>query len=166
MATSMPPEQVREFLQTQRTLILSTLKKDGSPISHALWFFYLDDAIYFDTQTASLKARNIFRDPRVCCLVEAGESYFELRGVMVQGRCVPVEDPEEAERAMAAAEEKNRRIGSGVEELPSWFSDSRKQRRGRGARTLFKVPLEKVTSWDFGQARDHYARAAEGGGGS
>jgi hypothetical protein len=26
---------------------------------------------------------------------------------------------------------------------------------------LFKVPLEKVTSWNFGQARDHYARAAE-----
>jgi hypothetical protein len=25
---------------------------------------------------------------------------------------------------------------------------------------LLKVPLEKVTTWNFGQARDHYARTA------
>lgn len=161
MATSMTPEEVREFLRTQRTLILSTLKRDGAPVSHALWFTYLDDAVYFDTQSASLKARNIRRDPRVCCLVEAGESYFELRGVMIQGRCAPVEDPDEARRVEAAAAEKSARIGSGIEGLPSWFGDSRKGRRERGARVLLKVPLEKVSSWNFGQARDHYARVAD-----
>jgi hypothetical protein len=126
-----------------------------------LWFTYLDDAVYFDTGGESFKARNIRRDPRVCCLVEAGESYLELRGVMIQGRCVPVEDPEEERRVANAQAEKSARIGSGLEELPSWFGGSRRQRRGRGARVLFKVPLEKVTSWNFGQARDHYARAAE-----
>ena len=50
--------------------------------------------------------------------MEAGESYFELRGVMIQGRCVPVEDPEEVQRVEAAAAEKNARIGSGLEGLP------------------------------------------------
>ena len=160
----MSTQEVREFLENQRTLILSTLKKDGAPVSHALWFTFLDDAIYFDTQTGSLKARNIFRDPRVCCLVEAGESYFDLRGVMVQGRCAPVEDPDEAERVMAANARKSERIGSGMEEMPNWFGDNRKSRRDRGSRTLFKVPLEKVTTWNFGQAREHYTRAEDGGG--
>jgi PPOX class probable F420-dependent enzyme len=148
-------------LKTQRTLILSTLKQDGAPVSHALWFTYLDDAVYFDTQSESFKARNIRRDPRVCCLVEAGESYLELRGVMIQGRCAPVEDPEEERRVANAQAEKSARIGGGLEPLPSWFGESRRQRRGRGARVLFKVALEKVTSWNFGQTRDHYARAAE-----
>jgi hypothetical protein len=156
----MTPEEVREFLSTQRTLILSTLKRDGAPVSHALWFTYLDDAVYFDTQSASFKARNIRRDSRVCCLVEAGESYFELRGAMIQGRCVPVEDPEEVRRVEAAAAEKNARIGSGLEGLPGWFGNNRRGRRGRGDRVLLKVPLEKVTTWNFGQARDHYTRTA------
>jgi PPOX class probable F420-dependent enzyme len=160
MATSMTPEEVREFLKTQRTLIVSTLKRDGAPVSHALWFTYLDDAVYFDTQSESFKARNIRRDSRVCCLVEAGEKYFELRGVMIQGRCVPVEDAEEVRRVEAAAAEKNARIGSGLEDLPGWFGDSRRGRRSRGDRVLLKVPLEKVTTWNFGQARDHYARTA------
>ena len=160
MATSMTPEEVREFLKTQRTLIVSTLKRDGAPVSHALWFTYLNDAVYFDTQSESFKARNIRRDSRVCCLVEAGEKYFELRGVMIQGRCVPVEDPEEVRRVEAAAAEKNARIGSGIEDLPGWFGDSRRGRRSRGDRVLLKVPLEKVTTWNFGQARDHYVRTA------
>jgi nitroimidazol reductase NimA-like FMN-containing flavoprotein (pyridoxamine 5'-phosphate oxidase superfamily) len=164
MATSMTSEEVREFLRTQRTLILSTLKRDGAPVSHALWFIYLDDAVYFDTQSASFKARNIRRDPRVCCLVEAGETYFALRGVMIQGRCVPVEDSEEIGRVEAAAAEKSARIGSGIEELPRWFGESRKGRRERGGRAMFKVPMERVTTWNFGQARDHYARIAERGG--
>ena len=159
MATSMTPEEVREFLKTQRTLIVSTLKRDGAPVSHALWFTYLDDAVYFDTQSESFKARNIRRDSRVCCLVEAGEKYFELRGVMIQGRCVPVEDPEEVRRVEAAAAEKNARIGSGLEGMPDWFGDNRRGRRGRGDRVLLKVPLEKVTTWNFGQTREHYARA-------
>ncbi len=165
MATSLTPEQVREFLQTQRTLILSTVKKDGAPVAHALWFTYLDDAVYFDTQSASLKARNIERDGRVCCLVEAGEKYFDLRGVMIQGRCVPVTDPDEIARVQAAKEQKNARIGSGLEDMPEWFSGSREQRRERGARVLLKVPLERVSSWNFGQVRDHYeARMAKDAG--
>jgi len=161
MATSMSSDEVREFLKSQRTLILSTLKRDGAPVAHALWFTYLDDAVYIDIQSESFKARNIRRDPRVCCLVEAGESYFDLRGVMIQGRCVTVDDPEEAERVDAARAEKNARIGSGTEDLPSWFGDSRRSRRSRGARSLLKVPLEKVTTWNFGQSRDHYVRQTD-----
>jgi hypothetical protein len=164
MATSMTPEEVREFLKTQRTLILSTLKRDGAPVSHALWFTYLDDAVYFDTQRESFKARNICRDSRVCCLVEAGESYFDLRGVMIQGCCAPVEDPEEVQRVEVAAAEKNARIGSGIEELPGWFGENRRGRRSRGARVLLKVPMQKVTTWNFGRARDHYARTADRAG--
>src|SRR4029453_19500647 len=91
MATSMTPEEVREFLTAQRTLILSTLKRDGAPVSHALWFTFLDGAVYFDTQRESVKARNIRRDARVCCLFGAGETYFVLRGLIISCTCAPVE---------------------------------------------------------------------------
>ena len=83
MSTSMTSEEVRDFLKSQRTLILSTVKKDGAPVAHALWFTYADDAVYFDTQSASFKARNIERDGRVCCLVEAGDADNFHGGLMV-----------------------------------------------------------------------------------
>ena len=157
MATSMTPAEVGEFLKSQRTLILSTVKRDGSPVAHALWFTYLDDAVYFDTQSASFKAHNIKRDNRVCCLVEAGEKYFDLRGVMIQGHCTRVEDEAEVARVQAAKDEKNSLIGSGLDDMPEWFGGNRESRRERGARVLLKVPLERVSTWNFGQARQHYA---------
>ena len=50
MATSMTRKETVEFLENSRTLVLSTLKRDGSPVMHALWFTYLDDAIYINIQ--------------------------------------------------------------------------------------------------------------------
>ncbi len=159
MATSLTPDEVRGFLENQRTLVLATIKKDGAPVMHALWFTYLDNAVYFNIQARSFKNQNIQRDNRVSCLVEAGETYFDLRGVMIQGRCAPVEDAQEMERVQAALAAKNARIGSGTEELPAYFSESRSRRTTRGDRVMLKVSMDKVTTWDFGKVREHYKQA-------
>ena len=55
-----------------------------------MFYALIDDRIAFWTYRGSQKARNLARDPRVSCLVETGEEYFELRGVQVTGiaRCV------------------------------------------------------------------------------
>ena len=52
------------------------------------------------------------------------------------------------------------RIGSGMEEMPGWFQQSRDRRRSRGDRVMLRISMDKVFSWDFGQTREHYARAA------
>jgi hypothetical protein len=96
----------------------------------------------------------------VCAVVEAGESYFELRGVRVEGRCERVEEPEELARVERAQAEKERRIGSGMGELPAWFSESRSARLARGERVVLRIPMERVYSWDFSKARKHYAQRA------
>ena len=159
--TSMSPAEVERFLDEQRTLVLVTLRPDGSPVAHALWFVRLGDALYVNTRRDSLKARNLERDARVCVLVEDGESYFELRGVRVEGTCRPVSDRQEQEQVEAAQGAKAERIGSGMGELPAWFSRSRSRRLDRGERILLKIPMERVYSWDFGKVREHYTRAAD-----
>jgi PPOX class probable F420-dependent enzyme len=160
----MTEAEIDEFLASQRTLVLVTLRPDGSPVAHALWFTRLGRSLYVNTRRDSLKHRNIVRDPRVCALVEAGEAYFELRGVRVEGRCERVEDSAEIGRVEAAQAEKQARIGSGLGELPAWFSQSRERRLERGERVLLRIPMERVFSWDFSRARRHYARAAEDAG--
>jgi len=73
-------------------LQLASINRDGT--AHLVTMFYtmLDGRIAFWTYRSSQKALNIARDPRVTCLVETGEEYFELRGVQVTGRAVRVSD--------------------------------------------------------------------------
>lgn len=157
--TQMTSEEIDAFLQAERTLLLVTLRPDGSPMAHALWFAKLGEALYVNTRSDSLKLKNIEGDPRVCAIVEAGEEYRELRGVRVEGRCQEVTDPEEAARVQAAQAEKGERIGGGMSEMPAWFSGSRARRLDRGDRVLLRIPMERVYSWDFSKLRRHYAQA-------
>jgi nitroimidazol reductase NimA-like FMN-containing flavoprotein (pyridoxamine 5'-phosphate oxidase superfamily) len=159
--TQMTPNEIEAFLDSQRTLILVTLRPDGSPVAHPMWFAKLGEALYVDTRRESLKSRNVSQDARVCALVEAGESYLELRGVRVEGRCEEVTDPDEVARVQAARTEKSERIGSGMGEMPSWFSGSRERRLDRGDRVLLRIPMERVYSWDFSKVRRHYTPSPE-----
>jgi PPOX class probable F420-dependent enzyme len=157
-ASGMSREEIDAFLAGERTLVLVTLRRDGSPVAHPMWFTRLGDALYVDTRAESLKLRNLARDPRACAVVESGESYFELRGVRVEGRCERVDDPEEIARVHAARAEKDARIGSGLAELPGWFVGNRRERLGRGERVVLRIAMERVFAWDFSKVRAHYAR--------
>jgi len=159
--TQMTPTEIDAFLDSQRTLIIVTLRKDGSPVAHPLWFARIGDALYVNTRRDSLKTRNVSHDARVCAVVEDGESYFELRGVRVEGPCEEVADDDEIARAQAAQSAKDERIGSGMREMPEWFAGSREQRLGQGDRVVLRIPMERVHSWDFCKVRSHYARGPE-----
>ena len=152
----MTSQELSEFLQSQRTAIVATTRKTGSPVMHAVWFAYADNAIYINVQRSSFKFANMLRDPRVCVLIEDGENYFELRGVSVEGEAAEVTDDEEILRVQDAQDQKNRRIGSGTESMPGYFAQSRAERLARGDRVLVRIPMTRVRSWDFGKSRAHY----------
>jgi len=158
MNAVMNEQEMVEFLQTQRTLVLATTRASGSPVMHAVWFVYCDHAVYINIQRSSFKMKNIVRDPRVCVLVETGENYFELRGVSIEGDASEVTDEAEINRVLDAQQEKHRRIGSGTGEMPGYFEKSRSERLQRGDRVMVKIPLAKVRSWDFGKSREHYRK--------
>ena len=155
----MTAKEIDAFLDSQRTLLLVTLRPDGSPVAHPMWFARVGNAIYVNTRRDSLKWKNASRDPRVCAVVEEGESYFELRGVRIEGHSESVSDPAEIARVEEAQAEKERRIGSGTGEMPEWFSASRSRRLGRGDRVIVRIPMERIHSWDFSKVREHYVRA-------
>lgn len=81
----MTDDEVDSFLDAAKTLVVSTLGKDGAPHLTALWFARQDDAILFETYGSSQKVVNLRRDPRIAVLCEAGETYDQLRGVSIQG---------------------------------------------------------------------------------
>ncbi|MBY8856291.1 PPOX class F420-dependent oxidoreductase [Nocardia sp. CA2R105] len=90
----MSDDEVTGFLERSRIITLATLGPKGLPHLTAMWYGLVNGEIWFETKAKSQKAVNIRRDPRVTVLIEAGDSYDQLRGVSIEGRAEIVDDPE------------------------------------------------------------------------
>ncbi len=91
---TMTPDEVLTFLaEGAKTLQVATIGRDGSPHLAPMWFVLDDGRIVFRSFTKSQKIVNLRRDPRVTVLVEEGDSYGTLKGVMVRGSARLVDDP-------------------------------------------------------------------------
>jgi len=86
----MSDAEVRAFLEEERTVVCATNGRRGWPHLMPLWYVLRptgDDGapqVWAWTFAKSQKAKNLERDPRATLQVEAGESYEQLRGVMLE----------------------------------------------------------------------------------
>ena len=81
----MSPDERATFFEASRTLIVTSLGKNGNAHSAPMWYFVEDGKIVFRSFTKSQKIVNLRRDPRITVLVETGLAYAELQAVMTQG---------------------------------------------------------------------------------
>jgi PPOX class probable F420-dependent enzyme len=80
----MSDDEVRAFLEEQRTVICATNGRDGWPHLMPLWYVVRDGRLWSWTYAKSQKTRNLERDARATIQVEAGVEYEQLRGVMFE----------------------------------------------------------------------------------
>ncbi len=145
-ASAMTDEEVRAFLAEERTLIVASLNRDGTSHLAAIWYALVEGRVAFWTYATSQKARNLGRDPRITCLVEAGARYEELRGVQLRRRA-------EVTDARAAIQ----RVGEAVAERYTGPLDDRARRRVAVAgakRIAITVRPDAVISWDHRKLGD------------
>jgi PPOX class probable F420-dependent enzyme len=90
----MTPDEIQEFIEQSRTTTMATVGPNGIPHLVAMWYAVIDGAIWFETKGRSQKVTNLRRDGRISCMIEAGDTYDQLRGVSLEGRGVIVEDPD------------------------------------------------------------------------
>lgn len=90
----MSDTEITEFLRRSRIATLATIGPKGTPHLTAMWYALIDGEIWFETKAKSQKAVNLRRDPRVTCMIEAGDTYDQLRGVSIEGRAEIVDDAE------------------------------------------------------------------------
>ena len=98
----MTDDEVESFLTESKKVQVATLNADGSPHLTTLFYVVLDGRIAFWTYGRSQKIKNLQRDPRITCLVETGDDYFELRGVSLTGTAELVTDEAEIRRIGSA----------------------------------------------------------------
>lgn len=137
----MSDDEVTSFLEGSRKVQLATINPDGTP--HLVTMFYgLDEGrIAFWTYSKAQKARNLERDPRVSCLVEAGDDYDQLRGVLLYGVAQQVDD---RDRVLGIGMMIARRMTPGV---PDDLLSPYVEQTGR-KRIAYVVERTKVVSWD------------------
>ena len=145
----MPDDEVWRFVESQKSLQVATLNRDGSPHLTTLWFGMLDGDIVFETFTKSQKIVNLKRDPRIAVLVEDGETYGELRGVSINGRAELHEDPAVVYRYALAVTRKNNPGLTPEQEQAAARMMSQK-------RTAVVVTPERIVSWDHGRLAGRY----------
>jgi PPOX class probable F420-dependent enzyme len=137
---SMPADDVQKLLESGRKLQLATINPDGTPHLVSMFYGMRDGRIAFWTYRASQKARNLARDPRLSCLVEDGDDYFELRGVQVTGSVTRIDDLAGVTaigRLIAA-----RMAGQDTEVLDDYVAHAATKR------SAYLVEPRRVVSWD------------------
>jgi PPOX class probable F420-dependent enzyme len=143
----MTADEVATFVANARTAVLTTLGRDGMPHSAAMWFVPTTTEVQMWTYARSQKAMNARRDPRCAWLVEAGEEYFDLKGVLVRGRLDVIEQTDRIARigtALYARYNDSPPEGVALAEIE----------RQASKRIGMILRLDRVTSWDHSKLSD------------
>ena len=151
----MSDAEVAQMLAAGRKVQLATINPDGYPHLVTMYYTLIDGKIAFWTYRTSQKALNLARDPRISCLVESGEAYFDLRGVQIQGTVETVTDPDAVYQiglgvgrvmgnalAGAGAAGGSARSGAADDAVSAYVANAARKRYG------YIVEPVKVISWD------------------
>ena len=145
---TMTDSEVEDFLTAgAKVLQVATIGKDGSPHLAPMWFVVDDGKVVFRSFTKSQKIVNLRRDPRLTVLVETGDTYDTLQGVMIKGRATLIDDPAYVLAIYGRLGARYPFAGDTPIELDG---EALEQAFGRYAtkNTAVVVEPEKVTSWD------------------
>jgi PPOX class probable F420-dependent enzyme len=136
----MTDEEVRSFIESQKTVQVATINRDGTPHLMPLWFAIVDGDIVLETFTKSQKVKNLERDPRVTILLEDGDVYEKLCGVMIYAEAELVKD---VDKVHALHMEVLRRNTDMPEEILDKATRSMAPKK-----TAIVIKAQRTISWD------------------
>ena len=139
----MSEDEIWSFLVDGHTGILTTLRRDGQPISLPLWYAVVDRKIYAGTR--GKKVTRLQHDSRCSFLVEQGERWAELQAVhlVCEGRVV---EPDE-KLAAAIGAELQRKYAAFTTQRKDMPTETQKAYSVTGT-TLELTPVERILNWD------------------
>jgi PPOX class probable F420-dependent enzyme len=135
----MTDDEVREFLEESTTMTLATIGADGRPHLTAMWYGIADGHVVFWSYRSAQKIVNLRRDPRLSILVEAGDTYGELRGVSITGTGTMLDDPDDVLAIGQILLER---------QAPGFTATASAAAATAPKRVAVRIDPERVTSWD------------------
>ncbi len=140
----MDEDECWSMVADAHTGILTTLRRDGVPISLPVWFAVVDRVIYVTTRGKKLS--RVRADQRSAFLVEAGERWADLRAVHLTGSASLVEpDADLRARIGAEMDRKYAAYRTASAAMPRTTREHYVQARGG---TIAFVADPRILSWD------------------
>jgi len=144
---TMTDDETASFLEGTHVLQVSSIDADGYPHVAPMWYIMDDGKIVFRSFTKSQKIVNLTRNNKIGVLVEAGDGYNELRGLMIRGTARFVTDPAYILKVYGGLAARYAMLGGAPqqltpEELEAAFG------RFASKNTAVIIEPEKIASWD------------------
>ena len=132
------PDEQAAFFRGRKKAALATIDKDGFPHVVAMNYFVKEGAFYMTSYGKAQKVVNVRRNPKVALMMDAGDAYAELRGVMIRGHCEILDDLAAVKAAFASRAE--------AQSNPSPVQPGAVASASK--RVVLRIIPQKVVSWD------------------
>ena len=137
---AMTTEELSAYLNEARNMSLCTIGKDGYPHVVAMSYMAKDGLIYMSSFKKAQKVVNAKRNPKVAVMVESGDAYSELKGVLIRGECEVIDEPEDVWQIMKEVRDFQ---GTTVTRSEDAVLKERAKKRA-----VLKITPVKTSSWD------------------
>ena len=149
MGVRLTEDEAWAELAAAHTGILTTLRRDGRPVSLPVWFVALDRHVYVRTPARTHKVGHVEHDPRATFLVERGERWAELCAVMLHADVTLLDAGGERDTVEATLDEKYARFRTESAELP----DATRAHYAVESAVLKLMPVGRLVTWDNSKLR-------------
>ena len=139
---AMTEEEQEAYLREGHTLQVASIGASGHPHLVAMWYALLDGKVAFATYEKSQKVINLRKNPKISVMLESGETYDQLRGLVIEGTARIIEGniPLAAQVMMTSG---SRKPGEFITAEPNEGALKRASKR-----VIVVVEPEDIYSWD------------------
>lgn len=128
------------FVAENKICRMATVDRSGMPHVIPMWYVILDGGIYIETTGGSKKVRNIESNDKVSLVIDAGNTLYDYRGVVMQGTVEFVNDKDIFKRFREALAQRY----FGTTEHPGFIALT-----SIHDRVLLRFSPKKQASWDY-----------------
>ena len=152
---SLTDAELSKFLESGHTLHVASIDADGYPHLAPMWYVLRDGKLTFRSFTKSQKIVNLRRNPKLSVLLESGETYNELKGVMIRGNATLIDDRATVLSIYGAIAAKYKMIGGQSVQLEGEALEAAFGSYAEKNTAVIVEPV-KVASWDHAKLGGAY----------
>ena len=90
--------EINEFLDGVYIARVATTRPDGRPHIAPVWYLWDDDTLYFESESRTVKTRNLRLNPNIAISVDVTAGGLRLKYVILEGRVEFIENVEEVKK--------------------------------------------------------------------
>jgi nitroimidazol reductase NimA-like FMN-containing flavoprotein (pyridoxamine 5'-phosphate oxidase superfamily) len=140
---AMTKAEVWRFIDSQKIMRVAFVDEDGYPHVTPVWQVAVDGMLYFRATSNKVKAK-LAGEAKVCCTLDDGERFTELRGVLIRGRTRVLADAALIRHCTDLIDAKYTGLRSRDLGVPDQWLTARESE----AHSMIEVTPERISSWD------------------